>query len=49
MSDTHTILKWELRESNDVSIGLRIYCPEKMSIGGTARYLNAPPNQHIAD
>ena len=44
-SDTLKILEWELRGSNDGGIGLRIYCPENMSIGGTARYLGVPLNQ----
>ena len=36
------ILEWELRGSNDGGIGSRIYSPENMSIGGTARYLDVP-------
>ena len=44
-SDTHKILEWELRGSNDEGIGSRIYNPENMAIGGTARYLDIPGNQ----
>ena len=38
-SDALRILEWELRGSNDGGIGSRIYNPENMAIGGTARYI----------
>ena len=44
-SDTQRILEWELRGSNDGGIGLRIYSPENMAIGGSVRYLDVPLNQ----
>ena len=44
-NDTFKILEWELCGSNDGGIGSRIYNPENMVIGGTARYLDIPGNQ----
>ena len=44
-SDTFKILEWELRGSNYGGIFSRIYKPENMAIGGTARYLDIPGNQ----
>ena len=44
-SDSHGILEWELRGSNDGRAGSIIYNPENMAIGGTTRYLNVPLNQ----
>ena len=38
-------MEWELRGSNDGVIFSRIYKPENMAIGGSARYLNIPGNQ----